>query len=76
MPSQSELQKYYERFEQNRGAWAQHHQGEYVLLRGDDAEAFFPDYESAYKAGLDRYGRGKDFLIQQVCAVEPVFVIY
>ena len=76
MANESELREYYEKFEQHRKLWAQQHQGEYVLLRGDDPEAFFPDYESAYRAGLQRYGREQNFLIQQVCAVEPVFVIY
>lgn len=64
------------RYEQHRLEWALHHSNEFVLLFGDADVEFFSDYESALRAGLHKYGFNASFLIQEVCAREPVFFIY
>ena len=63
-------------FEAHRREWAKLHTGEFVLLFGDDPPSFHPDYESALRAGLKRFGVSSTFLIKQVFAEEPVFYVY
>ena len=71
-PLDSELATY----ELHRREWAQQHSGEFVLLFGDHPPSFHPDYESALRAGLKRFGVSTTFLIKQVFTEEPVFYIY
>ena len=70
------LEKEFTFFEQRRAEWAQEHQGEFVLVFEGHEAGFYPNYESAFHAGLKKFGSRSQFLVQQVCAVEPVFFIY
>lgn len=70
------LEKEYQFFEEHRAEWAQNHQGEFVLIQGGKKEGFYPSYDDAYRAGLSLCGVQGNFLIQQVCTVQPVFVVY
>ena len=72
----SNLDKEFSFFERHRAQWAKQHQGEFVLVINEEEAGFYGDYESAYRAGLKRFGPESQFLIQQVCAIEPVFFIY
>jgi len=44
-------------------------------VMGTTVAGFYPDFESALRAGLRRFGV-RDFLVKQVCAEDPVYVIY
>lgn len=77
MPEKEEiLQDEIRFFELHRSEWLQSHPGEYVVITGTNVAGFYSDYESAFKAGLAAAGLGKNFLLKQVWAKEPVYVIY
>lgn len=77
MPTQPDkLEQAFSFFEQHRAVWAKQHQGEFVLIYDGKEFGFFSDYEGAFLAALKSFGAGSQFLVQQVCAVEPVFFIY
>lgn len=63
-------------FEQHRFEWLRSHRGEFVAVVGTRATGFYPDYESAFKAGLLTAGIGKCFLVKQVWAEDPVHSVY
>lgn len=65
-----------ELFERNRKDWAQAHPGEFVVICGSEVGNFYPDFESALRAALRRFGPSRQFLVKQVWAEEPVFFIY
>jgi hypothetical protein len=63
-------------FEQHRGDWFRSHAGEYVVIQDSViAEGFFTSYPEAFKAGLQRFGVSRNFLVKQVWATEPVYCI-
>jgi hypothetical protein len=66
----------FERFESRRKEWARDHEGKYVVMHNDEIVGFFEDYAAGLQAGVTRFGAKTEFLIQQVCEEEPVFVIY
>jgi hypothetical protein len=63
-------------FESQRSEWLREHEGKYVVLHNGQVAGFFDDYATGLRAGITRFGPKTEFLIQQVCAEEPVFVIY
>ncbi|MGA9977094.1 MAG: hypothetical protein WBQ08_00460 [Candidatus Sulfotelmatobacter sp.] len=63
-------------FEQHKLEWLRSNPGEFVVIVGTRVVGFHPDYESAFKAGLSAAGLGKNFLLKQVWAEEPVYLIY
>ena len=66
----------YSFFEAHRSEWAKNHSEEFALVCNQALVGFYKTYEGAYEAGLGAFGVGSQFLVQQVCAVEPVFFIY
>ena len=62
-------------FEQHRAEWVRTHPGEFVLIHKGQEAGFYPDYDSAFRVAIRTFGPKSQFLIQQVCAVEPIFVI-
>jgi len=62
-------------FEQHRANWFRDHPGEFVVIHKGQQAGFYPDYDAAFRAALRSFGPQSQFLIQQVYAVEPVFVI-
>jgi hypothetical protein len=62
-------------FEQHRQEWLRSNPGEFVVIVGPKVIGFHADYESAFKAGLSTAGLGKNFLLKQVWAEEPVYLI-
>ena len=63
-------------FQQHKSEWLQSHPGDFVVIVGEAAEGFFSDYETAFRAGLRKVGLTGNFLVKQVCAEEPVYLIY
>jgi hypothetical protein len=72
----NDLQADFEVFERNRRDWFRTHANEFVVVGDGKMLGFYPDYETALKAGLHSLGVKKQFLVKQVCQEEPVFVIY
>ena len=63
-------------FEQHRMEWSQSHPGEFVAIQGEViVEAFFSTYAEALKAGLQRFGVRRPFLVKQVWMTEPVYIV-
>lgn len=63
-------------FHQHREEWLRSHPGEYVVIQDDViAEGFFATYAEAFKAGLQRFGVSRSFLVKQVWTTEPVYCI-
>jgi hypothetical protein len=65
-----------ELFEQKKAEWLRSHAGEFVVIAGAKIAGFYPDYESAFRAGLETSGLGNSFLVKQVWAEEPVYLIH
>lgn len=63
-------------FEQHKREWIPSHRGEFVVIVGATVVGFHPDYESGFRAGLAAAGLGKQFLLKQVWAEEPVYLLY
>jgi|HubBroStandDraft_6_1064221.scaffolds.fasta_scaffold12085_4 hypothetical protein len=63
-------------FESHRKEWLQQHEGKYVVIRNGEVIGFFDDYTTGLRTGVATFGAKSEFLIQQVCVEEPVFVIY
>lgn len=63
-------------FESHRGEWLRSHPGEFVVIVGATVVGFHPDYESGFRAGLAVAGLGRQFLLKQVWAEEPVYLLY
>lgn len=63
-------------FEQHRKEWWDVHPGKYVAIQDDDiAEGFFDTYADALKAGLQKFGVRRVFLVKQVSLTEPVYFV-
>jgi hypothetical protein len=63
-------------FEQHREEWSRSHPGEYVAIQDDViAEGFFSTYAEAFKAGLQKFGVRREFLVKQVWMTEPVYLV-
>lgn len=74
-PPSSILQEELRVFRQCKQQWLRSHAGEFVVVSGTTVAGFYADFESALRAGLQRFGP-RDFLIKQVLAEEPVYFIY
>ena len=63
-------------FEKCRREWSRSHPGEFVVIQGEEiAEGFFQTYADALKAGLQRFGVRREFLVKQVWVTEPVYLV-
>ena len=63
-------------FEQHRKEWSRSHPGKYVAIQDDViAEGFFGTYAEAFKAGLQKFGVRRSFLVKQVWITEPVYFV-
>jgi hypothetical protein len=72
----SSLRADFEVFESRRLEWSKQHEGKYVVMHNGDVPGFFDSYADALRAGITNFGVKAEFLVQQVCEEEPVFVIY
>jgi hypothetical protein len=62
-------------FEAHREEWSREHRGEYVVIQDDRVLTFFDEYADAFRAGLDRFGVGRSFLVKQIWRTEPVYFV-
>ena len=62
-------------YAQHKAEWLAHKTGEYVVIKDTGLLGFFPNFESAYRAGAARYGLQTDFLVKQILEYEPVFFV-
>lgn len=63
-------------FEAHREEWSRSHPGEYVVIQDDVVvQGFFIDYAEAFKAGLQKFGVRRNFLVKQVWMTEPVYFV-
>lgn len=63
-------------FEAHRQEWSHSHAGAYVVIQDDIvAEGFFGSYAEAFKAGLQKFGVRRAFLVKQVWVTEPVYFV-
>ena len=58
-------------FESHKADFLERYKNRYVLIKGSELIDVFPDDETAYTAGLDRFGL-QEFLVKQVLEKEPV----
>jgi hypothetical protein len=76
MTPSSQFSTELEVFEQHRRDWALSHPGEFVVIQdGVIAEGFFGTYAEALKAGLQKFGANRLFLVKQVWITEPVYLV-
>ena len=62
--------------EKQNHEWLPGHLGDYVVIANTTIAGFYPDYESAFKAGLRNFGVRKSFLVKQVWAEDPGYFIH
>jgi hypothetical protein len=73
---QKVLQKELTVFEQHKREWLQSHAGEFVVIADATVGGFYPDYESAFRGGVSKFGIRGNFLVKQIWAEEPVYLIH
>jgi hypothetical protein len=56
------------------GGWLSDHEGEYVLIKGDEVGGFYETREKALAAGYAQFGVGP-LLVKQILRSEPVYHI-
>lgn len=76
MTDQRPLQTELNVFEQNKRAWLKSNPGKFVVIARETVAGFYPDYESAFQAGLKQFGVNATFLIKQVWAEQPIYLIH
>jgi hypothetical protein len=63
--------------DQHKMDWiADGHGGEYAVIQGDILAGFFAEFEDAFRAGLERFGVDKPFLVRKVLKEAEVFLIF
>jgi hypothetical protein len=72
----SSLKKELALFEQKRADWLHLHRGKFVVIVETRVLGFFPDFDFAVRKGLQIAGLGKDFLVKEVLAEDPVYAIF
>lgn len=75
MSEAGSLQKELQVFEQHKQEWLASNPGKFVVISDSTIAGFFADYESAFHAGLERFGIRGTFLVKQVWAEQPVYLI-
>lgn len=63
MPEMNLLSTELQVFEQHRKEWFSSHPGEYVAIQDDVVADFFVTFADAFRAGLNRFGVGRNFLV-------------
>ncbi len=76
MPTNDPLDRELSLYEARKLEWSRNYLNQFVVIAGDRVEGFHPDYESAFKAGIQAFGLQQQFLIKQICVTEPVYVVY
>jgi hypothetical protein len=64
-----------EYYGQHAQEWVVQKAGQYVVIKNTKVLGFYPDFETAYRAGAGTYGLETDFLVKQILEYEPVFIV-
>jgi hypothetical protein len=71
-PFSAELQV----FQKHRDEWVHSNLGKFVAIQDTViAEGFFGTYAEAFKAGLQKFGARRNFLVKQVWTTEPIYFV-
>ena len=62
-------------FEEHRKEWSRSHLGSYVAIQDEVIAGFFGSYADALRAGLQKFGPRREFLVKQVWITEPVYFV-
>jgi len=63
-------------FEQHRQEWSRSNLGRFVAIQDSVIlEGFFSTYAEALRAGLQRFGVRRPFLVKQIWTTEPVYLV-
>lgn len=63
-------------FQQHREEWLRSNPGKFVVIQDSVvADGFFGSYAEAVRAGLQKFGVSRSFLVKQVWITEPVYVV-
>lgn len=63
-------------FDQHRAEWSQSHPSKYVVIQDHVIlPDFFENYADAMRAGLNRFGSRRSFLVKQVWIDDPVYFV-
>ena len=63
-------------FQEHRDEWLRANAGKFVVIQDTVvAEGFFDTYSEALKAGLQKFGVSRSFLVKQVWTTEPVYFV-
>lgn len=74
--SPARLRAELEFYEKHKAEWLKAYREQFVVIKADDLLGFFPNFHSAYTAGVSKYGANTDFLVKRVLPHEPVFVVF
>jgi hypothetical protein len=75
LTNENSLQEELRIFEQQKQEWLRSNSGDYVVVFGVDVVGFYPDYESAFRAGLKVAGLGNNFLVKQISVEDPTYIL-
>jgi len=75
MTDENSLQEEIHVFEKQKENWLRSNRGDFVVVFGIKVVGFYPDYESAFRAGLKAAGLGNNFLVRQISAEDPVYIV-
>ena len=59
-------------FNSNRAFIATQYSGKWVLVKDKKIQGSYPDYASAFQAGVQMFGANSGFLVEQALAQAPV----
>ena len=76
MTEENNLREELRVFEEHRTTWLLSHRGDFVAIVGTKVIGFYPDFTSGFKVGLSAAGLGRNFLLKQVWAEDPVYSIF
>jgi hypothetical protein len=63
-------------FQENHEEWLRANPGKFVVIQDSTvADGFFDTYSEALKAGLQKFGVGRGFLVKQVWKTEPIYFV-
>ena len=63
-------------FQENREEWLRANAGKFVVIQDSTVvDGFFDSYSEALRAGLQKFGVGRGFLVKQVWKTEPVYFV-
>lgn len=57
-------------FEREKANWLVHHEGQFVLIKGQKVHGFFPSEKEAFEKGLELFG-AEEMFIKQILKEEP-----